>query len=101
MSDYTPTTEDIRDVYMGWVPYSQQRGMEEFYRWLAAHDAEVRADEREKAAQRIDELLCWTCYSPHHAADCTVSKFKAVAAARGDGISDNPRPADSIGGEQA
>ena len=31
-----------------------------FDRWLAKHDAEVRADEREKAAQRVyDQIATW------------------------------------------
>lgn len=46
MSDYTPTTEEVREDYAlgrnevvgaGW--YDQHRA--EFDRWLAAHDAEV------------------------------------------------------------
>ena len=42
--DYTPTTEDIRGRIVqrgiGWGFY----GLEEFDRWLAAHDAEKRAE---------------------------------------------------------
>lgn len=58
MSDYTPTTEEVREDYAigrnevigaGW--YSLHRA--EFDRWLAAHDAEVTA----KALERgVDEL---------------------------------------------
>lgn len=44
---------------------------------------------REDAAKAVGELLCWTCWSPHHTDDCTVSKFKAIAAARGDGTEDH------------
>ena len=49
MSDYTPTTEDVLEDYAigrneevgaGW--YDQHRA--EFSRWLAAHDAEKRAE---------------------------------------------------------
>ena len=49
MSDYTPTAEDVREDYAigrneevgaGW--YGQHRA--EFDRWLAAHDAEKRAE---------------------------------------------------------
>ena len=49
MSDYTPTTEEVREDYAlgrnevvgaGW--YDQHRA--EFDRWLAAHDAEKRAE---------------------------------------------------------
>ena len=58
MSDYTPTTKEVREDYAlgrnevvgaGW--YDQHRA--EFDRWLAAHDAEVTA----KALERgVDEL---------------------------------------------
>lgn len=62
MSDYTPTTGEVRDMW-SWMrednsdlPMSE--GVAEFDRWLAAHDAAVRADEREKAAQvLIDACL--------------------------------------------
>ena len=44
MSDYTPTTEAIRGRIIqrgiGWGFY----GLDEFDRWLAAHDAEKRAE---------------------------------------------------------
>lgn len=61
MSDYTPTTEDIRNAYMSgdWNDNPtdddamKRHFAAKFDRWLTAHDAEVRADEREKVAQRI------------------------------------------------
>lgn len=43
MSDYTPTTEDVRYRY---IDYREKEGdytPGEFAWWLAAHDAEVRA----------------------------------------------------------
>ena len=44
MSDYTPTTEAIRGRIIqrgiGWGFY----GLDEFDRWIAAHDAEKRAE---------------------------------------------------------
>ena len=60
MSDYTPDTETVR---AGWatscmadsITGSANGFRREFDRWLAAHDAEIRADEREKAAQRVAE----------------------------------------------
>ena len=59
MSDYTPTTAEIRGHYswksssiVGALEYSE--GLSEFERWLAAHDAEV-ADK----AQRKCVLLGW------------------------------------------
>ena len=57
MIDYTPTTEQVREVY--WAarvdvrrPLDVRRPdspSNEFNRWLAAHDADVRAAERECA----------------------------------------------------
>ena len=46
MTDYTPTTEEVRDRYMIDV-YTFGRAAE-FDRWLAKHDAKIRADERER-----------------------------------------------------
>ena len=52
MSDYTPSTEFLRRMYatdtQAHEPFDYR--LAEFDRWLAVHDAEVRADEREKAA---------------------------------------------------
>ena len=42
MSDYTPTTEEVREAY-SWALPSSEYGKGLFDRWLAAHDAEVRA----------------------------------------------------------
>jgi hypothetical protein len=42
MSDYMPTTEEVRDEYSdhgSWV--DKESGEEAFDRWLAAHDAEI------------------------------------------------------------
>lgn len=44
-NEYTPTTEDVQDIY-GTHPTH----VEEFYRWLAAHDAEVAAKTLIRAA---------------------------------------------------
>ncbi len=48
MSDYTPTTENIRSCYVyategydGGLAIPEQQSKAEFDRWLAAHDAEV------------------------------------------------------------
>ena len=51
MSDYTPTTEEVRQF---WTVFLSHDG-DEFNRWLAAHDAEVCADEREKWIKRMEE----------------------------------------------
>lgn len=46
MSDYTPNADQIRAVFMGGAANEAQgeRRGESFDRWLAAHDAEVRAE---------------------------------------------------------
>ena len=57
MSDYTPTTDEVRDRYawgrsdVGYVSYDEAEA--EFDLWLVAHDATVRAEERERIAQAI------------------------------------------------
>lgn len=48
MSGYTPTTEHIESVYgrvsdAHGIPVQSEERRAEFRRWLAAHDAEVRA----------------------------------------------------------
>ena len=53
MSDYIPTTDEVRDGY-----YSPRESYEpdhnaEFDRWLAQHDSEITA----KAEERIIKLL--------------------------------------------
>jgi hypothetical protein len=67
MSDYTPTTEQLRDKYAqhaltsrgwpgGWVGERVDReAREEFDRWLAEHDAQVRADALREAAAGLVE----------------------------------------------
>ena len=55
MSEYTPTTEDVRNAWVGYrldVANSLVIATE-FDRWLAAHDAAVRADQIEKDAAHI------------------------------------------------
>lgn len=78
MSDYTPTTDEVRYKYVEYDMSHTDDCTEcpaEFDRWLAAHDAEteldaltaaellmkqreaeIRADEREKAAQQVAAL---------------------------------------------
>ena len=60
MSDYTPTTEEVREDYAigrneevgaGW--YDQHRT--EFNRWLAAHDAAKRAEWEAEKKRLTDE----------------------------------------------
>ena len=61
MSDYTPTTEEVREWFTRAVcncdnePCSARTaGGAEFDRWFAQHDAAIRSDEREQAAQRAE-----------------------------------------------
>lgn len=46
MSDYTPDTDDVRDIFAKYAEehHGEQDGDAEFDRWLAAHDAEIRAE---------------------------------------------------------
>lgn len=57
MTDYTPTTEDIRAGFHEWtLPREERSGVisaSEFDRWLATHDKEVA--EQERAAVAVGE----------------------------------------------
>jgi len=58
MSEYTPTTEEVRNGFSRsrQMPQFQSPALQsDFDRWLAAHDAEVRAVERERAALHAEE----------------------------------------------
>lgn len=67
MSDYVPTTEEVRDDYAqfqvpgGTAPVTGEfaEGRAEFDRWLAAHDAEVAARQIDAPSVReaIGEVL--------------------------------------------
>lgn len=54
MSDYTPTDLIVRMRYANGRD-DPAKEWAAFDRWLAKHDAEVRADEREQTAQRADK----------------------------------------------
>ncbi|WP_431785361.1 hypothetical protein [Microbacterium maritypicum] len=66
MSEYTPTTEEMRAFYTaerldgphlgGFPPPTVEQAESEFNAWLAAHDAEVRDRMAEHAAERTNEL---------------------------------------------
>lgn len=53
---YTPTTDEVREAYAGyaWLGPGRSDVTPEFDRWLAAHDAQVRAEERERV--RLEAL---------------------------------------------
>lgn len=56
MSEYTPTTENVRSVFAhGGAGQTTERRRAMFNRWLAAHDAEVRAEVESDPAK--DERL--------------------------------------------
>ena len=54
MTDYTPTTEDVRGAVVeylaGWV--TQEAAEADFDRWLAQHEAKVKADVLRETADR-------------------------------------------------
>ena len=53
MSDYTPTTKEVRDYYVRDPEMLAPEIDAEFNRWLTQHDAEITA----QAEQRIIKLL--------------------------------------------
>lgn len=57
--DYTPTTEQVRRAYTTGMRQafiaSAGAHSSEFDRWLAAHDARVKAEALRDAAQNMDE----------------------------------------------
>lgn len=64
--EYTPTTGQVRNRYASGRRILDARDAcltpvgeldAEFDRWLAAHDAEIRRDEREKVARELREAL--------------------------------------------
>lgn len=61
----------------------QERGFmpDHFARWIADYEAEIRADEREKAAQRVKDLLFGPPYVIGEGRTIDVS---AIVAAAGD-----------------
>jgi len=55
MSDYTLTTDDVRNNHRAGIPSSQTSKSDGLFdRWLAAHDAEVAATALEHAAEWIE-----------------------------------------------
>lgn len=84
MSDYTLTTENIRDEYSDGWEYRREM----FDIWLAAHDAEVYRRAREDAAKAVEALGSLRCYEVYEADDGYLAgsyyEVDAIAAARGD-----------------
>lgn len=77
MSDgYTPTTANVRDCYVyaeqqydGDVANPVHLAVAEFDRWLAAHDREVAATERERCARIAEAQAIHPDIEPHLTAD--------------------------------
>ena len=68
MSEYTPTTNGVRNRYLWWYEAQQDRRpsnftkypdevLAEFDRWLEAHDAEVRAEFQKLCVLRLGGCL--------------------------------------------
>lgn len=57
MTEYMPTTEEIREHWRSaWRPSTPQASDASFDRWLAAHDAEVRAGMLPKGAEFFPDM---------------------------------------------
>lgn len=55
MTNYTPTTEEIRRHWGIAVPHDRRDArLADFDRWLAGHEAEVKAEALEDAARAFD-----------------------------------------------
>ena len=57
MSDFTPTTEQVRNEYAhlgAWASENEETRAGQFDRWLAQHDAEVRKQMAEEIAEHFD-----------------------------------------------
>ena len=78
--DYTPTTEDIRAIYViDGSRLTQESRRKYFDRWLAAHDAELLAElaERDARISRIRTEVdgtAWTDESWRHSRDLPVTR---------------------------
>ena len=91
MSDHTPITDqDVEDAWVLAQEHHNDNGdlheRKTFRRWLAAHDAEVRADEREKAAQRVQKEVREQAEEDGRA-NFSATDLRIIAAARGEGES--------------
>ena len=89
MSDYTPTTEQVRDAVAYDGDFYESNGdwivlrddiAACFDRWLAAHDAEVHQRGREAAAEAVEDALRDYVYGE----DFGPPEFRLIAAARGE-----------------
>lgn len=87
MTDYTPTTETVRERFADGFPRAGYiQALEDFDRWLAAHDAEVRAAALREAAEFIqpwnyDRPDDWTEIARSEAASADTLRTLAGVAA--------------------
>ena len=87
MSDYTPTTEEMRERYVrhDWCGSQSRAQYEaEFDRWLEAYSEGTRADERERIGRAI-EGAAYTLTSHDAGAVALSIKRQAARIARSGG----------------
>lgn len=80
MSDYTPSTTEVRQQFSREEPprfWTVNEKNQQFNRWLAQHDAEVRAQERERIAEAFQ------------AGPFTLMRHEAIRLARNGGGRDD------------
>lgn len=75
-AEYTPTTEDVTTAALAGGIYSEA----EFDRWLAAHDAEVRAEALREAAKVSRAYSTDSRDIPSHVADVLAERADKAAA---------------------
>ena len=87
IGDYTPTTEAVRAQFgerarLGWLPnvdpdhYDREAQLAMFDRWLAAHDAEVRAKALKPIRDIVDSELL-SCFLHDNADDIVTCGWKS------------------------
>lgn len=65
----------------------QSQTIAEYDGFMAAHEAAIRADERERAAERLDAVLdhrSWCAAPPHSRSACNCGREIALDAVRGE-----------------
>ena len=68
MSDYKPTDAEVRHEYvMSFLVEYQQDASDEFDRWLAEHDAKVRAETLREARDNVRASSFWADGSDNYA----------------------------------
>lgn len=83
MSDYTPTDAEVRHEYvMSFLVEYQQDASDEFDRWLAEHDAKVRAETLREFATWLDGGTP-RAWGFHHPCDPPDTRWEPNAEDRG------------------